>query len=402
MIGRGLFILTILSNCVLSLPVTSSHLENEDVKVMKCIVEALAEVLSRPHSLPVSQECLVTLKTDDRLVTILRHHNFLKELQIIAVQGGQERAQLQGDTAASDHVTHVPQTTDDVADQSMLEALGGPGERSILNQKRRTGNGDGGEEEDESLRDKESQERNEIGGKGQEKREKDESPGNHVSDSVSDWSEGKAEKREEEKEEEEEDDEEKRAKSEENSEEGFEEENMSKDKKGDESAEKRDAPENKPEEKNSAEEDEEGVEKKRSALFSHDDTQVEREEEEEEEDEGEMKRGSKDSLKRWTKRAKSSSAKKRAGEKEEEEQQQAEVPHHSKEVAGEEEDEKKGETQEEKELQMIARRNPEERRGLEEEGSASRKPEEPEIESLAAIESELESVAQKLHELRRG
>lgn len=33
------------------------------LQVMKCIVEALADVLSRPHPLPVSQECLVTLKT---------------------------------------------------------------------------------------------------------------------------------------------------------------------------------------------------------------------------------------------------------------------------------------------------------------------------------------------------
>uniref|UniRef100_A0A3Q4HZ49 Chromogranin-A n=1 Tax=Neolamprologus brichardi TaxID=32507 RepID=A0A3Q4HZ49_NEOBR len=73
------------SLAVLSLPVTSSQLENEDV--MKCIVEALADVLSRPHPMPVSQECLVTLKTDDRLVTILRHQNFLKEMQEIAAQG---------------------------------------------------------------------------------------------------------------------------------------------------------------------------------------------------------------------------------------------------------------------------------------------------------------------------
>lgn len=33
------------------------------LQVMKCIVEALADVLSRPRPLPVSQECLVTLKT---------------------------------------------------------------------------------------------------------------------------------------------------------------------------------------------------------------------------------------------------------------------------------------------------------------------------------------------------
>uniref|UniRef100_A0A3Q4BJ30 Chromogranin A n=1 Tax=Mola mola TaxID=94237 RepID=A0A3Q4BJ30_MOLML len=72
---------------VLSLPLTPGQLETEDVQVMKCIVEALADVLSRPHLSSVSQECLVTLKTDDRLVTLLRHHNFLRELQEIALQG---------------------------------------------------------------------------------------------------------------------------------------------------------------------------------------------------------------------------------------------------------------------------------------------------------------------------
>ncbi|XP_071335009.1 chromogranin-A-like [Trachinotus anak] len=395
MIGRGLFVLTILSNCVLSLPVTSGQLENEDVKVMKCVVEALADVLSRPHPVPVSQECLVILKTDDRLVTILRHHNFLKELQEIALQGGQERAQLQRDVATPDTTTQTPQTTDDIADRSMLEALGGPGERSILSQTR-TDNGDGGGEKDESRRGGESQEENDITEEVQVKREDDESPGSHVSESVDEWGEGKAEKREEEDEEEEEEYEEKRSNSGENSEEGNK-------KRGAASAEKRDAPRNKSKEKKFGEEEEE-EEDKRSALFSH-------KQEKEQGEEGEMKRGSRESLKRWTKRGKGLQLKKKADGKEEAQQlsdQQEEVPHHSKEVTEEEEEEerkKKRDTQrspEEKELQMIARRAPEERRGSEEEGSASRKPEEPEIESLAAIESELENVAQKLHELRRG
>ncbi|KAM4633746.1 chromogranin-A [Polymixia lowei] len=349
MIGRGLFVLTLLSNCVLSLPVTSSHLENEDVKVMKCIVEALVDVLSRPHPLPVSQECLVILRTDDRLVSILRHQNFLKELEDIAVQGANEKAQLQGDITVSDHVTQSPETTSNVADRSMLEALGGPGERSILAQKRRTGATDGEEEEDKSPRDEESREHNEIDGKDPEKRGENGGPENLLSDSVDDWSEGKGEKREEQKdgEEEEEEEEKKRASTEENSEEAFEEDNVTKEKKGDESHENRDAPENNSEEKKSAENEETGA--------------------------GE-----------------------RGGR---EPNSPQEVPHHSKEVTGEEEDKK---SPEEKELQTIARRAPEDRRGLEEEGSAGRKSEEPEIESLAAIESELESVAKKLHELRRG
>ncbi|XP_042359283.1 chromogranin-A [Plectropomus leopardus] len=383
MIGRGLFVLTFLSSCVLSLPVTSSQLENEDVKVMKCIVETLADVLSWPHPMPVSQECLVTLKTDDRLVSILRHHNFLKELQEIAVQGGQERVQLQRDAGAPESTTQTPRlTSDDIADRSMLEALGGPGERSILSPKRRTGNRDGEGEKDESLGDGESQEDSDIVDEVQVKRENDEIPGSHASESVDEWRKGEAEKREEE-------DEgygQKRAKSEE--------EHMIKDKKGAE-------PRHKSKEKKFDREDD-GDKDKRSPFFSHRPKPKDaQEEEEEEEDEGEIKRESRESPKHWTKRGKVLPIKKKATQQL---SSQHEVPHHSKEDT-EEEEKKKRNTQrspEEKELQMIARRGPEERRGLEEEGSGSRKSEEPEIESLAAIESELENVAQKLHEMRRG
>lgn len=101
----------------------------------------------------------------------------------------------------------------------MLEVLGGPGERSILSQKRRPGNVDEEKEKDETLRDGESQETNDS--TEDIKRENDEHPGSQVSESEDDWSEGKAEKREEEEEEE---SEEKRANSEED--------NMTKDKNG--------------------------------------------------------------------------------------------------------------------------------------------------------------------------
>lgn len=384
MIGR-LFIFTILSNCVLSLPVTSSQLENEDVKVMKCIVEALADVLSRPHPMPVSQECLITLKTDDRLVTILRHHNFLKELQEIAVQGSQQRAQLQGGGCVPDHVTESPQTADDTDDRSMVDALGGPGEQSILSQKKRMGNEDEEEEKDESRSDAGSPRDSDVVEEMQVKREdeddEEESRESHVSES--DWSKDKTEKREEGEDEEEE--EEERG----NSDERFGPENMTKDKKGSGSDEKRHATRNL-----SKEEDEE--KDKRSSLFSHK-HQAARQEQEEEDDGGEVKRGG---LKHWTKRTKGLALRKKSTVREE-------VPHHSKEVMDEDgEKRKRGglKSPEEQELQMIARRAPVERKGLEDEGSGSRKsePQEPEIESLAAIESELENVAQKLHELRRG
>uniref|UniRef100_A0AAZ3QMG2 Chromogranin-A n=1 Tax=Oncorhynchus tshawytscha TaxID=74940 RepID=A0AAZ3QMG2_ONCTS len=406
MIARGYFILTILVNRVLSLPVTPTYLEKEDVEVMKCIVEVLADVLSRPHRLAVSQECLNILRTDERLVSILRHRNFLKELQDIAVEGANERAQQHVDITA-DHVTKKPQGPqgiDEAADRSMLAALGGPGERSILSQKRGTGGegeGEGeGEVENSAERDGESsRERNEIIRKGEEKkREMDETPDNRISDAMN--KEGKEEgkdvdviekKEEEGDEKEKEEDEEKRASSREDSEEAKTEGgNVTLDKKGAESGEVTDAAEEKSEEKKTAEENEEEDEVKREvAGVNH--------------------------WSRMSELARSLQTKKRAGEEEKLQEMkslevggQHEVPHHSKEVVEEEVEEKRkvGEARkspEVKELQMMARREPQERReGEEEEGSTSRKTEDPEIESLAAIESELESVAQKLHELRRG
>ncbi|XP_020351569.1 chromogranin-A isoform X2 [Oncorhynchus kisutch] len=403
MIARGYFILTILVNRVLSLPVTPTYLEKEDVEVMKCIVEVLADVLSRPHRLAVSQECLNILRTDERLVSILRHRNFLKELQDIAVE-----------------------------DRSMLAALGGPGERSILSQKRGTGGegeGEGeGEAENSAERDGESsRERNEIIRKGEEKkREMDETPDNRISDAMN--KEGKEEgkdvdvieKKEEEEEgdeKEKEEDEEKRASSREDSEEAKTEGgNVTLDKKGAESGEVTDAAEEKSEEK-TAEENEEEVEEKRSALPLQDSAEAKKEWEEEEEEEDEVKRevAGVNHWSRMSELARSLQTKKRAGEEEKLQEMKSlevgghhEVPHHSKEVVEEEVEEKRkvGEARkspEVKELQMMARREPQERReGEEEEGSTSRKTEDPEIESLAAIESELESVAQKLHELRRG
>ncbi|XP_071019841.1 chromogranin-A [Oncorhynchus clarkii lewisi] len=435
MIARGYFILTILVNRVLSLPVTPTYPEKEDVEVMKCIVEVLADVLSRPHRLAVSQECLNILRTDERLVSILRHRNFLKELQDIAVEGANERAQQHVDITA-DHVTKKPQGPqgiDEAADRSMLAALGGPGERSILSQKRGTGGEGEGEGEGEAVKEnsaerdgESSHERNEIIRKGEEKkREMDETPDNRISDAMN--KEGKEEGKDvdviEKKEEEEgdenakEEDEEKRASSREDSEEAKTEGgNVTLDKKGAESGEVTDAPEEKYEEKKTAEENEEEVEEKRSALPLQDSAEAKKEwEEEEEEDEVKREVAGVNHWSRMSELARSLQTKKRAGEEEKLQEMkslevggQHEVPHHSKEVVEEEVEEKRkvGEARkspEVKELQMMARREPQERReGEEEEGSTSRKTEDPEIESLAAIESELESVAQKLHEMRRG
>ncbi|XP_037541297.1 chromogranin-A isoform X2 [Nematolebias whitei] len=359
MIWRGVFLLAVLSTSVPSLPVTSSQLENEDVEVMKCVVEALADVLSRPHLMPISQQCLVTLKTDDRLLTILRHHNFLKELQEITVQG-HRRAALQRSADSPTPTTKTLHTQDRVADRSMLDALGGPGERSILSQRKR-------EEEDESSEDRESHE--DSGAEEVEVKRRKEDANNHGG----------------------------HKKTRTNSEENSKEESEVKETRGDGSDETSATSRNEST-KGSLEVQDKEESGKRSALLPH------KPDSKEEEEEDKKKRDGKENIKHWTKRTRSSHVKKKTVQKEEQQfSSQQEVPHHSKEVTDEEEEEKRGaqRSPEEKELQLIAHGAQEEKKGMEDEGSGIRK-EEPEIESLAAIESELESVAQKLHDLRRG
>ncbi|XP_051006673.1 chromogranin-A [Acomys russatus] len=79
---------------VLALPV-NSPMTKGDTKVMKCVVEVISDSLSKPSPMPVSPECLETLQGDERILSILRHQNLLKELQDLALQGAKERAQQQ-------------------------------------------------------------------------------------------------------------------------------------------------------------------------------------------------------------------------------------------------------------------------------------------------------------------
>lgn len=78
----------------------------------------------------------------------------------------------------------------------MLEALGSPGERSILSEKRRTGTGDGEEEKPESFAGRESQEDEGIAEGRQAERESEEKPESRSSVDES----SEAERREEEEE----------------------------------------------------------------------------------------------------------------------------------------------------------------------------------------------------------
>ncbi|XP_037250225.1 chromogranin-A [Falco rusticolus] len=90
----GLLAVLLLAVPAISLPVTND-MNKGDTKVMKCIVEVISDTLSKPNPLPISEECLETLRGDERIISILRHQNLLKELQEIAAEGANERTQQQ-------------------------------------------------------------------------------------------------------------------------------------------------------------------------------------------------------------------------------------------------------------------------------------------------------------------
>ncbi|XP_016303531.1 chromogranin-A-like isoform X3 [Sinocyclocheilus anshuiensis] len=339
MIARGCAALVVLVNFVFSVPVSPGHMDDKDVKVMKCIVEVIADALSKPHLIPVSQDCLETLSADDRLVSILRHHNFLREMQ---------------DIAAED-------------DQSMLVVLDKPEEDA-----EKRGAGDESSRESEET-EQESQKRNQIAE--EEELEEHESPSNHISNSIN--PEQNRESQEEATKREEDTQEEKKHSS------------LEKEKENDPAHHKdgetaTDDHEANPDIKQSIMEDSEehkGAETER--------THSKEELEEEEEKKREV------GVKRWSHVSKLSHKRVEASPKLDE---HWEAPQHSKEREGQE-----GElwrSPEEQELQLMAQTQPQDKR--DEEGSGSRKTGDAEIESLAAIESELESVAQKRHDLRRG
>ncbi|NP_001006059.2 chromogranin-A precursor [Danio rerio] len=361
MIARGCVALLLLVNVVISVPVSPGHMEEKDVKVMKCIVEVIADALSKPHPIPVSQDCLETLSTDDRLVSILRHRNFLRELQDIAAEGASERAlKLPGD--APDHVTSLPKDLKKTADdQSMLVAMEKP--------EKETEKRGAGEESEET--EQQSQKQNQIiTEEDHSKEQEEEEEKNHISNSLN--PEPKTDSQEETTIR----DEERKHSSSENEE--------------NDPAHKEEGPtatddvEVNPDVKQSIMED--------NQEHKGDETEKTHSKEEPEEDEEEKKREV--GVKRWSRVSKVSHKRVEMSPKVDERWESK----HSKEREDPEGD--LWRSPEEQELQLMAQTQTQDKR--EEEGSGSRKTGDAEIESLAAIESELESVAQKLHDLRRG
>eukprot|EP00079_Xenopus_tropicalis_P028716 XP_012823716.1 PREDICTED: chromogranin-A isoform X1 [Xenopus tropicalis] len=92
MLSLGAISIALCAAQVISFPLSEPASDN-DTKVMKCIVEVISHSLSKPSTDSISQECLETLRGDDRIISILRRQNLLKELQELASEGGTKREQ---------------------------------------------------------------------------------------------------------------------------------------------------------------------------------------------------------------------------------------------------------------------------------------------------------------------
>lgn len=90
----GWLVIALCAMQVTSMPVLN-EMSPDDTRVMKCVVEVISDTLSKPNAVPISPECLQTLREDERIISILRHQNLLKELQQLAAKGASEKARQQ-------------------------------------------------------------------------------------------------------------------------------------------------------------------------------------------------------------------------------------------------------------------------------------------------------------------
>ncbi|NWH63521.1 CMGA protein, partial [Geococcyx californianus] len=445
--------------------------------VMKCIVEVISDTLSKPNPLPISEECLETLRGDERIISILRHQNLLKELQEIAAQeeavafpyfllldtGASERTQHQKKNSGfEDELSEVLENQNDKNKEREEQPTGSlaelaaqktqqnedsreEGKNSLEEREPRPRDTDPGEKENQ-----EEAETNEI--RDTENVQRDETLNNHIS---KDFSEDEKQQRGDEEEEptglrdslelEDEGEEPSRQGKEKSKEEGAGERVEREDDRGDDAAEE--DPTEAERSLDLAEEDVEAEEMQEDdnnddALGFSKDGQSSEEDEEEEQPralrgrrhrlEDEELQGEEDTFqprdakseemeeessreweasKRWNKMdelAKQLTSKKRMEENESEEDPDRSMKmafrSHKYDFSRPEEDVRRSWKHHSKEDSSEGgfplAPMPEEKK--DEEGSANRRTEDQELESLAAIEAELERVAHKLHELRRG
>ncbi|XP_061072066.1 chromogranin-A-like [Conger conger] len=385
MITRGCYVFTLLVSYVLSIPVPSDQVEKDDIKVMKCIVEVIADSLNKPHPIAISQECQDSLTGDDRIASILRHQNLLKELQEIAAQGVSER------------VLHSPQKKSGEDSDQVTNALGGhPGAEDTTDRDRL--NTDTGLEHIRSARAFSVTDLryalNGIMGQGTRRRRRrgcSAKPGRGEAGGRGGGEEGLGRGGEEKKEEETHSSSgEDEGKGKEGN--GTEEDDSTQVSQDGEAEPLKAVPEAESQEKGSKQEEE-----------VEEEEEMEGEPEDKKSSEGAEKESEEEATKREEESPREPSegaggdvrVGPEGGNPMEEKQGAPQLlwyaPRHSKENS----EEVERRSPEAQELHMMAH-------GEAEEGSASHRGEDHEIARLAAIESELESVAQRLHELRRG
>ncbi|XP_059846824.1 chromogranin-A isoform X1 [Hypanus sabinus] len=85
-----IFFVFLLAGQASSSPVPIEH-SKADTKVMNCVVEVISDTLAKPSPLPISPECLDALRGDERIIGMLRHQNLLRELQELAAEGANEK-----------------------------------------------------------------------------------------------------------------------------------------------------------------------------------------------------------------------------------------------------------------------------------------------------------------------
>uniref|UniRef100_A0A8D0L1A3 Chromogranin-A n=1 Tax=Sphenodon punctatus TaxID=8508 RepID=A0A8D0L1A3_SPHPU len=404
------------------LPVTNPT-NKSDSKVMKCIVEVISDTLSKPNPLPISRECLETLKGDERIVSVLRHQNLLKELQEIAAKGASERTEQQEKNGGfEDELSEVLEKQNDRSleagkgqqnkrDDSMKEE-----KNSLEAREPRIRNVD----PEDNKENAEEFESNEIGETEEVHRE--DTLNNHISDDLTEDQE--SEQRHQEGEEDptneslelEEEKEHVSEKSQEESKEEVEEtvqdraeEEEEKEENGRGTSEEERPTSSIEDETEETQREDKGRHRSEDDVMQEEDTSHPRESKSEEMEEEPSKEW--EDSKRWNKMdelAKQLTTKKRA-----EENDNAEDPdrsmkmsfrshkydfHNPEETVRSSWKRHSKEDSSEGAFPLVA--VPEEKK--DEEGSANRRTEDQELESLAAIEAELEKVAHKLHELRKG
>ncbi|XP_056402386.1 chromogranin-A [Hyla sarda] len=376
---------------VISFPATSRDTE-DNTKVMKCIVEVISDTLSKPKPVPTSEDCLETLRGDERIISILRHQNLLKELQELAAQGAMERIQKQKKNGAgfAEELSGILEKQNNKplpSDKSQASPLLGKSPERDEEEEEEEERKRSSEREDSN----EELESNEISKR--EETSEEEEIDNRITDEINDMELPKDNR---------EDEEEPGSKKE---------------------AEEDPDKENRKQDRNETDNEEDDTQREDNSMripedFTKDSNSESDNSKEAKQDadtidcgeenaqgDGDASKDLEDS-KRWNKMdelAKELRAKKCAARSSEDTPDRSmKIPPKEPSDLSSQEDRQQPQPSREDSAETEAPilKRAEEKK--EEEGSANRKTEDQELESLAAIEAELENVAHKLHDLRRG